>query len=41
MDKQVISRETSVSDLGITVDERLKWNEHVLSITKKASQRLG
>ena len=41
MDNQTINRETSLSDLGIIVDEKLKWNEHVANINKKAKQRLG
>ena len=41
MSNIVIERLQSLSDLGLTVDSRLNWNDHVINITNKANQRLG
>ena len=38
---KVLTRVKSLSDLGLIVDERLSWNEHTISISNKANQRLG
>jgi hypothetical protein len=37
----VISRVNSFTDLGIIVNSRLKWDEHICSCIKKANQKLG
>ena len=36
-----IDRVASFSDLGVQVDRKLEWNEHINTITNKANQRLG
>ena len=36
-----IERVSSFSDLGIQVDSKLEWSEHINIITNKANQRLG
>ena len=36
-----VVRAKSVTDLGIIVDEKLTWNDHIDNITRRANQRLG
>ncbi len=36
-----IERQTSVKLLGVTIDEKLKFNDHVIEICKKASKQLN
>ncbi len=40
MDKVTIERVKSARILGLTVQDNMKWNEHVHDIVKKASKRL-
>ncbi len=39
-DKVTIGRVKSTRILGLTVQDNMKWNEHVYDIVKKASKRL-
>ena len=41
MSGTTIDSETSFSDLGVLVDTKLEWSEHINNITNKANQRLG
>ena len=39
--EKVLEASSSVSDLGITFSEDLKWSTHISSIVKKAKQKAG
>jgi hypothetical protein len=41
MGGDIITQSTEEKDLGITVDEKLKFQIHINSQTKKANQRLA
>ena len=37
MDVKIIKQVTSAKYIGITINEKLQWTEHISNITKKAS----
>jgi hypothetical protein len=41
MGGDIITQSTEEKDLGITIDEKLKFQIHINNQTKKANQRLG
>ena len=41
MDTKSIKQVSSAKYLGITINEKLQWTEHISNITKKASATLG
>ena len=41
MESKIIKQVSSVKYLGITINEKLQWAEHISNITKKASNTLG
>ena len=41
MGGDIITQSTEENDLGITIDEKLKFQIHINNQTKKANQRLG
>ena len=41
MNNTFIERVSTFSDLGLMVDSRLSWNEHVVNITTRANQSMG
>jgi hypothetical protein len=41
MGGDIIIQSTEEKDLGITIDEKLKFEIHINNQTKKANQRLG
>jgi len=38
IDNSIIKQATHSKYLGVTIDERLTWNEHILTIANKARQ---
>ena len=41
MGAKTINQVTSAKYLGITINEKMQWAEHISNITKKASASLG
>ena len=41
MDTKIIKQVTSAKYLGITINEKLQWAEHISNISKKANVTLG
>ena len=41
MESKIIKQVSSVKYLGITINEKLQWAQHISNITKKASNTLG
>jgi len=40
MDSTPLPRITDMNDLGVNINSKLRWNNHITNITKKANQRL-
>ena len=40
MDNTTLTRTNTIMDLGVNINNNLKWNTHIQSITSKANQRL-